>query len=68
MIKIESISQIEMINDGDIIMDNSSGKMEEYCIQKINETAVYLVHSDGVVALKVVPVEDLITSDWWLKK
>jgi len=68
--KIEDVSQIKSITEGDILIDRSDGQEgEEFKIQKIDDNGgIMLIHfAGGNNKIKLLSKDQLLSGNWWVK-
>ncbi|MDP9231023.1 MAG: hypothetical protein M3O67_10200 [Bacteroidota bacterium] len=62
--KIDSPEKFALLKQGGIISDNQE---KHFKIEKIKDGYITAIHRDGVLDLKILPEESLLSDNWWVK-
>jgi hypothetical protein len=66
--KIDSPEIIEDLTIGKILTNNPDGSGKQYEIKGISDGLIKAVHSDGIIALKILTEKELLSGNWYVKK
>jgi hypothetical protein len=65
---IEHILHVEDVKQNDVIVFNYVGKIERYIIQSIDQFAVRATSAEGRGSIRIFPVNNLISDNWYIEK
>jgi hypothetical protein len=65
--KIDNHEVVFEIKPGDIITTKPGKKEEEYIIEKILPSCIYVNPANGKREAEIFPAEELLSGSWWIR-